>query len=253
MPELDRASFNAIAEWAWRQFCNNALMDAKDVKETRKLSLKIILVPLLFIIALFVFAFLAHTVVFKDEDLFDEDAFQFFKGYTTPAVVEAMRILSFFGSPRFFLPAYTILVLFFIFRRQRRYALDIAIVGISSTVLMFGLKDAFKRQRPDFPLLDRVTNYSFPSGHALCSFIFCSVLIYIVWNTHWRPAVKWLLSALFFLFAVSIGISRIVLRYHYASDVLAGICLGFAWAILCMWLLKRIGGGQRAQQRVEAK
>jgi undecaprenyl-diphosphatase len=228
-------------------------MDAQATKETKKISLKILLVPLLFVGALFVFAFLANAVVFRDEDLFDDNAFDFFKEYTTPAVVEAMRIVSFFGSPRFFLPAYTVLVLFFIFRRQRRYALDITIVGVSSTALMFGLKDAFKRQRPDFPLLDRLTNYSFPSGHALCSFIFCSVLIYIIWNTHWRPAVKWALSLFLFLFAVSIGISRIVLRYHYASDVLAGFCLGFAWAILCMWLLKRIGGGQRAQQKVGKK
>ena len=228
-------------------------MDAQATKETKKISLKILLVPLLFIGALFIFAFLARTVVFKNEDLFDEDAFAFFKGYTTPVVVKVMRTISFFGSPRFFLPAYALLILFFLFRRQRRYALDISIVGVSSTALMFGLKDAFKRQRPDFPLLDRLTNYSFPSGHALCSFIFCSVLIYIIWNTHWKPAVKWLLSAFFFLFAISIGISRIVLRYHYASDVLAGFCLGFAWALLCMWLLKRIDGGQRAQQKVGPK
>jgi undecaprenyl-diphosphatase len=26
-----------------------------------------------------------------------------------------------------------------------------------------------------------------------------------------------------------IGISRIVLRYHYASDVIAGFCLALAW------------------------
>lgn len=225
-------------------------MEEAVKKETKKVSLKIIAVPLLFVAALFIFGFLAQEVVIENEDLFDTRVFNFFRSYTTPQVVQVMKYISFFGSPPFFLPAYAVLVCYFLWKRKRRYALDIGIVGVSSTLLMFGLKNVFHRQRPEFPLLDRLTNYSFPSGHALCSFIFCSVMIYIVWNAHFRPVVKWTLSILFFLFAISIGISRIVLRYHFASDVLAGFCLGFAWALFCMWLLKRIGGGQRAQQKV---
>jgi undecaprenyl-diphosphatase len=225
-------------------------MDQQEKKETRKISLKILVVPLLFIGALLLFGFLAQEVVIENEDLFDSRVFQFFKSYTNPTVISVMKFISFFGSPKFFLPAYSVLVCYFLWRRKRRYALDIGIVGVSSTLLMFGLKNVFHRPRPEFPILDRLTNYSFPSGHALCSFIFCSVMIYIIWNTNWKAGLKWLLSTFFFLFAVSIGISRIVLRYHYASDVLAGFCLGFAWALFCMWLLKRIGGGQRAQQKV---
>jgi undecaprenyl-diphosphatase len=33
-----------------------------------------------------------------------------------------------------------------------------------------------------------------------------------------------------------IGISRIVLRVHYPSDVLAGFCMGFAWVTLLLSL-----------------
>ncbi|MDB5252379.1 MAG: phosphatase family protein [Flaviaesturariibacter sp.] len=225
-------------------------MEEEVKKETKKVSLKILAAVLLFALALFIFGFLAQEVVVENEDLFDSHVFAFFKSYTTPQVVRWMAFLSFFGSPKFFLPAYAVLVAYFLWRRKRRYALDIGIVGVSSTVLMFSLKNVFHRQRPEFPLLARLTNYSFPSGHALCSFIFCTVMIYIVWNTQWKAGLKWVLSLFFFFFAVSIGISRIVLRYHYASDVLAGFCLGFAWALLCMYVLKRIAGGQRAQQKV---
>jgi membrane-associated phospholipid phosphatase len=229
-----------------------ARMEEAVKKETKKVSLKILAAVLMFAAALFIFGYLAQEVVVENEDLFDSRVFAFFKSYTTPEVVRWMAFLSFFGSPKFFLPAYALIVAYYLWRRKRRYALDIGIVGVSSTVLMFSLKNVFHRQRPEFPLLDRLTNYSFPSGHALCSFIFCSVMIYIVWNTHWRPAVKLAMALFFFLFAVSIGISRIVLRYHYASDVLAGFCLGFAWALMCMYVLKRIAGGQRAQQKVAA-
>lgn len=226
-------------------------MEEKTKATAKEFSLKLLVIPVLFFSSLLLFGFLAHEVFFENENLFDTEAFHFFKSYTTPEVVQVMKYLSFFGSPMFFLPAYSCLVLYFLWKRKRRYAMDIAIVGTSSTALMFGLKNVFHRQRPEFPLLARLTNYSFPSGHALCSFIFCSVMIYIIWNTNWKLSVKWLLSLFFFLFALSIGISRIVLRYHYASDVLAGFCLGFAWALFCMWLLKRIGGGKRAQQKEE--
>lgn len=203
-------------------------------------SIKLILVSLLFLAALFVFGFIADEIVLENEDLFDTRVFHFFAQFATPQSISAAHFITFFGSSYFFFPAYVLLILYFFIKRKRAYALDIALVGISSTLLMMVLKNIFKRQRPDHPIFDALTNYSFPSGHALSSFIFCSVIIYIVWNGKWQKRWKWLTSVLLFLFAISIGISRIVLRYHYASDVLAGMCLGFVWALFSLWLLKKI-------------
>lgn len=206
----------------------------------RSVSLELILVSLLFVAAIFVFGYLADEVVLEKEDLFDSKVFHFFAQFATPTFISVAHFITFFGSTYFFFPAYTLLIIYFLIRRKRAYALDIALVGISSTLLMTILKNIFHRQRPDHPIFKALTNYSFPSGHALSSFIFCSVLIYIVWNGKLKTGWKWLLSILFFLFALCIGISRIVLRYHFASDVLAGMCLGFAWALLSLSLLKKI-------------
>jgi undecaprenyl-diphosphatase len=204
------------------------------------LSLEILLVCGLFLAALVLFGFLASEVVLGRKDLFDTAVFRFLEPYQTPSFLKVANGITFFGSSYFFLPAYSLLVLYFLYRRKRAYALDIALVGISSTLLLRLLKHVFQRQRPEHPVFEALTNYSFPSGHALSSFIFCSVLVYIVWNSKLQRGWKWLLSFFLFCFSLSIGISRIVLRYHYSSDVAAGFLIGVAWALLSLWLLKKI-------------
>jgi undecaprenyl-diphosphatase len=126
------------------------------------------------------------------------------------------------------------------FSGRKTDGINITIIAVTSSALMFGLKEFFHRKRPDLPLIRTLDNFSFPSGHALSSFIFCSVLVYLVWKGGLRKAWKWILSVLLILFSISIGISRIVLRYHYASDVIAGFCLALAWVIFSLWLEKKL-------------
>jgi len=213
-----------------------------------EVSLNVLIVSVLFVIALFVFGFLAHEVVSENEASFDHNAFAFFKEHTSKNFVGIMRFFTFFGSSYFFIPAYLLLLAFLFIKRKRTEAINIAVIAITSTLLMFGLKEFFHRRRPDLPLFKALTNFSFPSGHALSSFIFCSVLIYITWRGNLSTAWKWALSILLVLFSITIGISRIVLRYHFASDVLAGFCLGFAWVILSLWLERKLTPKQVEEQ-----
>ena len=205
-----------------------------------EIEIKTLLVSLLFIVSLFVFGFLAHEVVAEDENSFDNAAFAFFSAHTTRGLVNVMRVLTFFGTTYFIIPAYVVLIVVLLLVRRRSDALNVAIVAASSTPLMLGLKQFFHRQRPDLPLIKTLTNFSFPSGHALCSFIFCSVIIYLVDKGNLDLKWKWIFSILLILFSIVIGISRIVLRYHYATDVLAGFCVGFAWVIFSLWLEKKL-------------
>ncbi len=48
------------------------------------------------------------------------------------------------------------------------------------------------------------------------------------------------IGSILILFAVLIGFSRIYLRVHYPSDVVAGFCIGFAWLALSIWLMERL-------------
>ncbi len=211
-----------------------------------EVQLKTVLVSLLFLISIFVFGLLAHEVVGENETGFDNKAFHFLAAFNSPQFITISRIFTFFGSTYFIIPSYIILIIFLWVIRRRSDAINVTIIAASSTLLMLGLKLFFHRHRPALPLLKALTNYSFPSGHALSSFIFCSVLVYLVDKGKLDIRWKWIFSVLLILFSVCIGISRIVLRYHYATDVIAGFCLGFAWVIFSLWLEKKL-----TPQRVE--
>jgi len=205
-----------------------------------EIEIKTLLVSLLFIISLFVFGYLAHEIVGENETAFDEKAFHFFAGFSSPGFIKVNRVITFFGASYFSMSAYIILLLILFVSGRKSDGINITIIAVSSSALMFGLKEFFHRKRPDLPLVRTLDNFSFPSGHALSSFIFCSVLVYLVWKGGLTKTWKWVLSVLLILFSVSIGISRIVLRYHYASDVIAGFCLALAWVIFSLWLEKKL-------------
>ncbi len=205
------------------------------------ISLELLVVVALFIGSLFIFALIAHEVVYENEDVFDQKTFSFLSSYSSDGFFNIMKFFTFFGSIQFLLPAYILLVLYYFIKKKFRYCIDITIISLSSTGLMFALKEFFHRHRPDLPLIKSIaTTYSFPSGHALSSFIFCSTLIDLIWEGTLRPVWKWLFSILLLLFSFTIGISRIVLKMHYATDVIAGFCLGVVWVIISFRVVKKI-------------
>lgn len=118
------------------------------------------------------------------------------------------------------------------------------------------MKLSFHRLRPPNPLIDKLVNFSFPSGHATSPFIFYGLLTYLVLKTEIPKLHKYTIAIILILFSLLIGFSRIYLRVHYLSDVLAGICIGFAWLFLAVWLfekLKKRSEKELNSQQVENK
>lgn len=64
--------------------------------------------------------------------------------------------------------------------------------------------------------------FSFPSGHTMHAVCFSLIAIF------YFPALIWLVLP----FTVLVALSRPILGLHYPSDVLAGICLGTALAVV---------------------
>jgi undecaprenyl-diphosphatase len=215
------------------------LKKESKLKLLQLISFEVLIIAGLFLLSLFVFAYLAHEVVQENEQAFDNKISGYIFSFSNDQVISIMKFFTFFGTIQFLVPAYIVLLIYFYRKKRFRYCINIIIISISSSALMFALKEIFHRARPQLPIIKSLT-YSFPSGHALTSFIFCSILIYFTWKSRLQSFWKWLFIILLLLFTFTIGLSRIILRVHYPSDVIAGFCLGIAWVILSFWLLRKI-------------
>lgn len=205
----------------------------------KQVPAEIIFIAAAFLLSLLAFSFIVHKAVYGHEEAFDQAVSAFFAAHSSAGFIAGMKIITFFGSTIFLFPAYIVLILRYITLKNYQTAIEIAVIGISSTALMFGLKQFFQRQRPQLPILQGISGYSFPSGHALSSFIFCSILIYLLRRENLTAIRKNLLTAVLLLCAVLIGLSRIVLNVHYATDVIGGFCLGFIWVIIAFATLRK--------------
>jgi undecaprenyl-diphosphatase len=119
-------------------------------------------------------------------------------------------------------------------RRQRGLALLWVLAIAGNGLLNLSLKRLIGRVRPLDPeggVL--VQGLSFPSGHSSGAVVAYGMLAYLALRLlpkawHWPV----LVSAL--ALVATVGISRVVLRVHFASDVAAGFASGTAWLALCI-------------------
>ena len=104
-----------------------------------------------------------------------------------------------------------------------------AIDSAGALALDMTLKYAYHRTRPIAYFGAAPLSYSFPSGHALCSFCFYGVMAGLlsarIKSLAWRVAI-WIAAA---VLVIAIGLSRIYLGVHYPSDVLAGYLAAAVW------------------------
>ena len=179
-------------------------------------------------------------MVVEEETFFDNAVFAFLKSSDSPFFFKVALLITFFGSGYFLIPAFLVVTSYQILNKRNREAIIIGIVALVIFLSGWALKDIFHRPRPLLPLIPAAAGYSFPSGHSLGGFTFSGVLIYLLWRITIRTFLKWLLSALLVLFALLIGLSRIYLRVHFASDVLGSLFLTIIWLSLTFVLFETI-------------
>jgi membrane-associated phospholipid phosphatase len=172
---------------------------------------------------------------------FDTYLFNFLQAYTNDANTHLMVMLTFLASGNFLLPANVLLVIFFLLVRKDSWsAFRVAVISVSSYLVMATLKLYFHRMRPEHPVHTAASGYSFPSGHAMSSVTFYGLLIYLTWKHITNPLLKFIVSVLLTLLILVIGLSRIYLHVHYASDVLAGYLFGIIWLLFTLWIIQKI-------------
>ncbi|MCC9138581.1 phosphatase PAP2 family protein [Pontibacter silvestris] len=203
-------------------------------------TVELLFIWLLFIICIIVFFYLSSEIIAGDKLGLDDAAFSFAAGITTPTLTAVMEVITFFASRQFLTPAALLLIAYFIFvRRHRWYSLKVPVVALGSITLNLVLKFFFDRPRPLMPLVE-TSGLSFPSGHSMVAASFYGLIIHIVWKNVASLVWRYTLSALLVMFILLIGFSRVYLRVHYATDVLAGFAAGLLWVIIGIGVLRRM-------------
>jgi len=115
-------------------------------------------------------------------------------------------------------------------RRKAEAVLFVATIGLG-TALGSLFKDVFGRLRPglDIARIPLPDSYSFPSGHALASFLFFGTLVFLVLGESTRLSVRVSVSAVCVVLAVGVAMSRVYLGVHWFGDIVASWLLGAAW------------------------
>ena len=195
----------------------------------------------LFLASLVAFLAVAKYIFLDEKQDFDKAAFAYLEPYVGESLTDVMQFLGVVGNYQVMIAANLLLICYFLFiRKHRWYSIKIPVISLSSLVLMQILKALFNRPRPLIPLMEPARGLSFPSGHAMMSATFFGLLIYFIYRKKLNPSIKIIIISLLVLFILSIGVSRVYLRVHYASDVIAGLCMGVIWLTIAVNVLNRI-------------
>lgn len=175
---------------------------------------------------------------YKPSDLAIFDKLQ---RWVTPNTNRIMLFFTFLGKHQFLIPANLLLISYFLFAvHQDWFFIRVLTIALSSLVLMFLLKYLFHRKRPLSPLLQAAKGLSFPSGHAIMAVTFYGLILYILLHTTDIGWLKCLLVILVVGLIIMIGLSRIYLRVHYASDVAAGFVIGLLWLLISLTVINNL-------------
>jgi undecaprenyl-diphosphatase len=167
-----------------------------------------------------------------------------------PWVVAVLRDLSGLGSTAVLAGCTAITVGYLALVSARRRAGFVAIAVTTGAVGISVLKASFERVRPDAAdAALAAPGMSFPSGHAGMSALVFLTLGALLARHRRRAVERAYIVAVATGMTLLVGLSRVALGVHWATDVLAGWAYGVAWALL--WLLLARAGARSTPADVD--
>ncbi len=118
-------------------------------------------------------------------------------------------------------------------RLRSRFVIPfILAVTLGNHIVTVVVKDLADRARPTLNPIAETLGPSFPSGHSstAASFYACAALLLGCRRGH---VARTVLAGLAVAIPVAVGCTRVLLDVHWASDVIAGLALGYGWFALC--------------------
>jgi undecaprenyl-diphosphatase len=166
--------------------------------------------------------------------LFDQAISDALRANLAPQALQVFAVLTHLADTVTLTVLCVVGTLVLVARCQRGLAFVWVLAIAGNGVLNENLKRLIGRVRPLDPEGSQLVHgLSFPSGHSSGAVVAYGMLSYLVLRLlpkAWHLPV--LIAAL--AVALSVGISRVVLRVHFVSDVAAGFASGSAWLALCI-------------------
>lgn len=182
------------------------------------------------VIFLILFSIFAYKIVMNKSIYIDNIVYDFIcDNFMSERMTNVVKILTSLGSA---LVIIIFTIVLFIAIKNKKIAISVVINLIVITILNNLLKIIFLRPRPDVNNLILESGYSFPSGHSATGMAFYGYLIYLIYKYVNNKKIKISLIIFLSLVIVAIGLSRIYLGVHYASDVLGGFLLAIVYLII---------------------
>lgn len=120
-------------------------------------------------------------------------------------------------------------------RKERASAIFVMVTAATGALLNTALKMIFARSRPDVASALAVARwYSYPSGHAMASFITFGALAYLALRQPWPWRARSAGLAIALTMVVLVGVSRVYLGVHWASDIAGGWSAGIVWLVTAL-------------------
>jgi membrane-associated phospholipid phosphatase len=123
------------------------------------------------------------------------------------------------------------------YRGERRVAATVLLAPTVAVILFVAIKQIYARPRPAGLSGIVPSSYSFPSGHATSAAAICCTLAYVYWREGFASRRAAMLFAV--LVPLLVGISRVYLNVHWATDVIGGWSAGLLIAVLSAVLYDR--------------
>ena len=168
------------------------------------------------IVCFLLFFFLTIFIINGNQIFFDAPCYELLKTLPIPIF---FKFITDFGD------AYYLIIFVFLYlciskkKNNGKFFIAMMLLEVVSNIV---LKTFFSRPRPTILWLIDETGFSFPSGHMMASTMFYGMCIYFLWETKQKKIWKIIGSVLLTILILLIGMSRIYLGVHYASDIIGG-------------------------------
>lgn len=179
----------------------------------------------IFVLIILGLTFSLINYYFSDFILFlDESVSNFVQdNLVNSGLTNFFKIITNIGDVYFFS---AFILLFFLVFKNRIILFSMISNLINVYVYSVIFKNVYRRERPLFNLIEKPSDFSFPSGHTMCSVAFYGFVIYLVSKYIQNKVLRYFLYFLLVFIMIIIGFSRIYLNVHFTTDVIGGAILG---------------------------